>query len=92
MQSLATLQAIAGPSGLRITGSHFIPHSRLALVAYPTFGSRRYIVLGTADSNTHGTFRFHSGQQLTPGQYVLRAFSQSTLAAQMAQTFFEVEQ
>jgi hypothetical protein len=48
-------------------------------------------VLGTLKSDQRGDFRFSMPtKRLGQGQYVLRAFSQSTLAAQMAETFFEV--
>jgi len=88
----ATLQVVnAGGDTLVISGRRFIPGVRLALVAYPTFEAHKYFVLGTLKSNQRGDFRFSMAtKRLGQGQYVLRAFSQSTLAAQMAETFFEV--
>jgi len=81
----------AGGNTLVISGRRFIPGVRLALVAYPTFEAHKYFVLGTLKSDQRGDFRFSMPtKRLGQGQYVLRAFSQSTLAAQMAETFFEV--
>ncbi len=88
----ATLHVLSpGGNALIISGRRFIPRIRLALVAYPTFEAHKYFVLGTVQSDRRGTFRFSlPTKRLGQGQYVLRAFSQSTLAAQMAETFFEV--
>jgi len=88
----ATLHVLgAGGDVLVISGRRFIPDVRLVLVAYPTFEAHKYFVLGTVQSDRRGDFRLSMPtKRLGQGQYVLRAFSQSTLAAQMAETFFEV--
>jgi hypothetical protein len=43
-------------------------------------------------ASPHGRFVFHTTTaKLAPGQYVLRSWAVSDLAAQMAETVFEVE-
>jgi hypothetical protein len=48
-------------------------------------------MLGSVQVNARGRFAFTGPiDKLEPGQYVLRAWSSSSVAAEMAQTFFEV--
>jgi hypothetical protein len=94
--SHATLEVstavVSNGESLVIRGHHFIPNFKLALVAYQTVGKSTPLVLGMAQSSKHGAFVFRTTtNKLTPGQYVLRSWSVSDLAAQMAETFFEVE-
>ncbi|HEX6506763.1 MAG TPA: hypothetical protein VF221_03945, partial [Chloroflexota bacterium] len=93
--SAATLTAsVVGASDSQkivIVGKKFIPRYSLTLIAYSTVGGRKPIVLGTVQANDRGRFTFtDSTTRLDPGQYLLRAWSLSAVAAQMAQTFFEV--
>ncbi len=93
--SRATLEvsilAGKGDGTLAIVGKKFIPKFHLTLIAYPAAGGRAPIVLGNARANARGAFSFSvPTDSLHPGQYILRAWSASSLAAQMAQTFFEV--
>jgi hypothetical protein len=76
---------------LVIRGHHFIPDFKLALVAYATVGDAKPLVLGMTRSSRHGSFVFRTTtSKLVPGQYVLRSWSVSDLAAQMSETVFEV--
>lgn len=93
--SLATLATsvtpTAGGGTLSVTGKKFVPGFQLTLIAYSTVGGRKPIVLGTVQVNSRGRFSFaRPVDDLEPGQYVLRAWSSSSMAAEMAQTFFEV--
>jgi hypothetical protein len=89
-----TVEAAASPKGetLIIRGRHFIANFKLALVAYATFGKAKPLVLGMAHSSKRGSFVFRTTtNKLVPGQYVLRSWSVSDLAAQMSETVFEVD-
>jgi hypothetical protein len=93
--SLASLATSVTPTArggtLSISGKKFVPGFRLTLIAYSTVGGRKPIVLGTVQVNPRGRFSFDRPvDDLDPGQYVLRAWSSSSVAAEMAQTFFEV--
>lgn len=93
--SLASLAANvdARRSGgtLSVAGKRFVPGFQLTLIAYSTVDGRKPIVLGNVQVNARGRFAFSRPMdRLEPGQYVLRAWSASSVAAEMAQTFFEV--
>ena len=93
--SLASLESSVTPAQgggtLSIYGKKFVPGFRLTLIAYSTVSGRKPIVLGTVQVNSRGHFTFNRPvNDLEPGQYVLRAWSASSVAAEMAQTFFEV--
>ena len=93
--SAASLGAsiLPGATGgtLVIVGKKFVPGFRLVLIAYPTVGGRQPVVLGNVQVSSRGRFTFsHPIDKLEPGQYVLRAWSASSVAAEMAQTFFEI--
>jgi hypothetical protein len=95
--SKATLAAVVHPGArdrsLVVTGSGFVPKFTLAIVAYPAIGHKKPIVLGMAHPNGSGRFTFGSTiKRLPPGQYLLRAWSVSQMAAQMAETSFEVNE
>jgi hypothetical protein len=92
LASLATSVApTAGGGTLSISGKRFVPGFQLTLIAYSTVGGRKPIVLGNVQVNSRGRFSFtRPVDDLEPGQYVLRAWSASSVAAEMAQTFFEV--
>jgi hypothetical protein len=87
----ASIIPAAGGGTLSIIGKKFVPGFRLVLIAYSTVSGRKPVVLGNVQVNSRGRFTF-SGRldRLEPGQYVLRAWSNSSVAAEMAQTFFEV--
>jgi hypothetical protein len=89
-----TIAVVARGSGVlaTVTGRHFVPHFKLALVAYPTVGKARPKVLGMVRASQRGSFLFRGSiKRLPPGQYILRSWSVSDLAAQMAETSFEVD-
>jgi hypothetical protein len=93
--SLASLETSVSPTErggtLSIYGKKFVPGFRLTLIAYSTVAGRKPIVLGNVQVNSRGHFSFNRPvDDLEPGQYVLRAWSASSVAAEMAQTFFEV--
>jgi hypothetical protein len=93
--SAASLAASVTPTSsggtLSILGKKFVPGFQLTLIAYSTIGTRKPIVLGNVQVNSYGRFTFSRPMdQLQPGQYILRAWSASSVAAEMAQTFFEV--
>jgi hypothetical protein len=75
---------------LEVSGSHFLPRLKLVLVAYRATGGDPVAVLGTVDTGAGGHFTLTAHKQLAPGEYILRAWSTSTLSAQMAETFFQV--
>jgi hypothetical protein len=87
----ASVTTASGGGTLSIAGKKFVPGFQLTLIAYSTVGGRTPIVLGNVQVNSRGRFSFaRPMDQLEPGQYVLRAWSVSSVAAEMAQTFFEV--
>jgi hypothetical protein len=93
--SRASISAEAGPDArgeaISVTGTHFLPRSRLVLIAYPVAQGRKPIVLGSVSCSQRGAFRFRATtRKLAPGQYTLGAWSTSALTAQMAETFFQV--
>ena len=95
VESHATLDVNVAPSAagdtLTVMGRHFIPRFRLALVAYQSVGTAKPLVLGMVRSSATGMFVFRvTTSHLAPGQYILRSWSVSDLAAQMAETVFEV--
>jgi hypothetical protein len=92
LASLATSVTSSSSGGtLTVVGKKFVPGFQLTLIAYSTVGGRTPIVLGTVQVNSRGRFAFAwPMDQLQPGQYILRAWSASSVAAEMAQTFFEV--
>lgn len=83
----------AGGDRLTVRGKRFLAGESLLLVAYPIYqGRKKPIVLGTTRAGSGGTFTFTTNtRQLVPGAYDLRAWSQSALTAQAAETFFQVE-
>jgi hypothetical protein len=87
-----TVTPQGGKDNLVVTGRHFIANFKLALVAYHTDGNQKPLVLGMIRASSHGRFVFHTTTtKLAPGQYILRSWAVSDLAAQMAETVFEVE-
>lgn len=90
--SLATSIAPSSGGGtLAISGRRFVPGFRLTLIAYSTVTGRQPVVLGNVQVNARGRFSLSRPiDRLEPGQYILRAWSASSMAAEMAQTFFEV--
>ncbi len=92
LASLATSVApTAGGGTLSISGKKFVPGFQLTLIAYSTVGGRKPIVLGNVQVDSRGRFTLaRPVDDLEPGQYILRAWSNSSVAAEMAQTFFEV--
>lgn len=88
-----TVQTSSYGKGARVTvrGQRFLSHLKLLLVAYPMDVRGKPILVGDARTNARGAFRFVTTlRKLPPGQYALRAWSQNALAAQMADTFFQV--
>lgn len=76
---------------LTVSGQHFLPSTRLYLVVYPTLRGHKPVPIGTVWSDKHGRMSYsYSTRKLSPGEYVLRAYSMSAITAQMAQTFFQV--
>lgn len=93
--SRATLTVSVGPTGsgdaLRVRGTGFLPHVHLLLITYPLDLPRRPFVLAQAYSSAHGTFLvIRVVRRLPLGQYALRAYTVSGVAAQMAEGYFEV--
>jgi len=61
-----------------------VPGFQLTLIAYSTVGGRKPIVLGNVQVDSRGRFSFtRPVDDLEPGQYVLRAWSASSVAAEM---------
>ncbi|MBV9282633.1 MAG: hypothetical protein JOZ41_21355 [Chloroflexi bacterium] len=95
VRSAAVLSASASfaPGGdvVRVAGKRFVGNLKLELVAYPMFTGRKAVVLGIVTASPSGSFqRSFTTNQLRPGQWVLRAWSISDLAVQMAEAYFEV--
>jgi hypothetical protein len=89
----ATVHPASSTRSLVVTGTGFVPKFALAIVAYHAVGHRKPIVLGMAHPGPSGRFTFGSTiKRLPPGQYLLRAWSVSQMAAQMAETSFEVSE
>jgi hypothetical protein len=87
----ASIVPAAGGGTLSIIGKKFVPGFQLVLIAYSTVNGRKPVVLGNVQVNSRGRFTFSGPiDKLQPGQYILRAWSNSSVAAEMAQTFFEV--
>lgn len=87
--SVSVLAAVGGDR-IEVMGKRFIPDLSLLLVAFPTF-RKGHVVLGWARTDGRGAFRLeYAPRRLSPGQYVLRAYSTSAVAAQMAEVPFEV--
>lgn len=64
-------------SGVRlfITGTRFVPRTRLVLIAIALSGLSTPIRLGTINSGQYGRFALEVTKRLAPGQYILRALS-----------------
>ncbi|MGH2442791.1 MAG: hypothetical protein ACRDFX_06470 [Chloroflexota bacterium] len=76
---------------VRIRGKAFLHHSQLLLVAYLVTRHPKPILLGSSRSSSTGRFSFQlTTRKLAPGEYTLRAYSTNALAAQMAETYFQV--
>ena len=76
---------------MRIHGTNFIPDMKLAFVASPTFRGAKGVELATARADSRGNVSLViSTNKLLPGEYILRAWSATALAAQMAEIFLEV--
>jgi hypothetical protein len=89
----ASVQQTSVGQELVIHGAGFVPKFRLALVAYHAVGTSKPIVLRLIRAASTGGFAYRGTiKRLPPGQYILRAWSVSQLAAQMAETSFEVNQ
>lgn len=93
--SRAGLIAAAQPSArgdqITIRGRRFLARTRLLLVAYPLFRGARPVTIGTTRTDALGRFVLAAvTRQTVPGEYELRAYSVGTLAAQVADTFFQV--
>ena len=89
--ALAVHVAPGGTAGeLAVSGTRFLPHLRLVLVAYHATGGDAVAVLGSVNTGGRGVFTLTTHKQLAPGEYILRAWSTSALSAQMAETFFQV--
>lgn len=93
--SRATLAAAATPNTagdrVAVSGRHFVPRTRLLLVAYPLLHPKKAVILGRPRTDNRGALTFAvSTARLAPGQYVLRAYTVSAIAAQMAETYFQV--
>jgi hypothetical protein len=95
VETAATLavQVSSSPQGevLSITGKRFISSLKLALFAYPMVHGATAILLGSVRANRKGSFHFVlTDRKLAPGQYILQAWSVTSLSSQMAESFFEV--
>jgi hypothetical protein len=93
--SRASLVASVTPSpqgdAIAVRGVRFIPNTRLLLTAYPLFRRARPLTLGVARTDGKGRFQFQIVRRKIPlGEYQLNAYSVGTLAAQVAQTYFQV--
>jgi hypothetical protein len=76
---------------LHISGLHFLPHLKLALVVYPLFKGPSAAVIGRPVTDAYGRFVLvHIDPKLVPGQYLLRAWSLDALSSQLAETYFQV--
>lgn len=95
VRSAAVLAAAATPARggeqVRVSGEKFLPGQRFELIAYPVFRGPKAVTLGSVTTDGHGRFWYaRTLQGLSPGEYVLRAWSADSLAAQTAQAFFAV--
>lgn len=81
----------AGSNRIIVRGTGFLPHLKVLLIAYPIDVKGRPLVVGTTRSGRYGRFKYvRSFARLALGQYLLRAWSDNALAAQMAETYFQV--
>lgn len=85
-----TVTSVGQGEDLQVWGKHFLPRLKVVLVTYHAAGGLPVAVLGTATSTARGQLELTTHRQLAPGEYVMRAWSTSTLSAQMAETFFQV--
>jgi hypothetical protein len=95
VQSAATMSGSVTPAAhgehVQLRGRHFVSNVKLLLVAYPLSTRGKPVVLGTVHSDGHGAFAYTRTVRTLPlGQYVVRAWSQSALTAQVAETFIQV--
>jgi hypothetical protein len=95
VRSRATLNVVvssaSGGDRLFIQGRRFLPHLKLLLVAYPIDTGGKAVVIGTTWCGRRGGFRYsRTVTGLALGQYVLRAWSNDALVAEMAETYFQV--
>lgn len=86
-----SVSAVSGGESLTIRGRRFLPRIKLLLIAYPIDAGGKPVVVGKVRSGHHGAFKYsRTVSGLALGQYTLRAWSNDALAAQMAETFFQV--
>jgi hypothetical protein len=95
VESRAMLAAAATPDAagdrVAVTGRRFVPNTRLLVVAYLLLHPKKAVILGRPRTDARGGLSFSvSTAKLAPGQYVLRAYTVSAIAAQMAETYFQV--
>ncbi|MDQ2742965.1 MAG: hypothetical protein M3Z66_11815 [Chloroflexota bacterium] len=96
VRSAATLTAeVAGDPGRQaivIRGRGFVPRLRLLLIAYPLERGSVPRVLAETRADTRGRIDLiRTGRNLRPGEYLIRAWSESAISSQMAQTILQVE-
>jgi len=81
----------AGGDEIVVSGRRFLADLKLVLVAYPVSNPKGYTLLGWPITDGRGRFSYrYDARRLPAGQYVLRAYSTSAVAAQMAEAPFEV--
>jgi len=88
-----TARVQPAPNGDRFTvsGRRFLPDIHILLAAYPLFSGARAFVLGTARADAEGRFALRVvTRKGVPGEYVVRAYSVGSLAAQVAETYVQV--
>jgi len=95
IESLAALAVTVAPSGngdlIRVRGDGFVSGARLMLITYPLGARLRPFLLAQVTSGTTGDFAVaRLVRRLPLGQYVLRAYTEGGLTAQMAEAYFEV--
>jgi hypothetical protein len=95
VMSSAVLAVTMAPASdgeeLQATGRHFLPRARILLAAYPLFKGKKPLTLGVVETSQVGALSFRTvTRRLVPGEYVLRAWSVSSLTMQLAETYFQV--
>jgi len=95
VRSAAILHSQASSVGngdiIRVRGTGFLPNLKVLLVAYPIDVSGKPIALGTTKCNARGSFTYsRTVPTLALGQYLVRAWSDDAMAAQMAESYFQV--